>query len=58
MSLVCHHNSKIEKNDIFIFREGHSKGVGKIIDITDTSIIALPFVDLKNLEFVQVINNQ
>ena len=32
--------------------------VGKIIDITDTSIIALPFVDLKNLEFVQVINNK
>jgi cell shape-determining protein MreC len=47
--LVTSGNANIFPKDIL---------VGKIIDITDTSIIALPFVDLKNLEFVQVINNQ
>ena len=31
--------------------------VGKIINITEKEIIVLPFVDLKNLEFVQVISN-
>ena len=31
--------------------------VGKIIKISDGKIIALPFVDTKNLEFVQIIKN-
>ena len=30
--------------------------VGKIISISDEKLIALPFVDLKNLEFVQIIS--
>ena len=42
-------NANIFPNDIL---------VGKIIDINDKKIIALPFVDLRNLEFVQVINNK
>ena len=29
-----------------------------MINITDKKIIALPFADLKNIEFVQVINNK
>ena len=42
-------NANIFPNDIL---------VGKIIDINDENIIVLPFVDLRNLEFVQVINNK
>ena len=47
--LVTSGNANIFPKDIL---------VGKIIDITDKNIIALPFVDLRNLEFVQVINNK
>ena len=47
--LVTSGNTNIFPKDIL---------VGKIVDITDKKIIALPFVDLKNLEFVQVINNK
>ena len=31
--------------------------VGKIISVSDEKIIALPFVDIKNLEFVQIVKN-
>ena len=31
--------------------------VGKIIKITEEKIIALPFVDTKNLEFLQIVKN-
>ena len=31
--------------------------VGKVISVTDEKIIALPFVDLRNIEFVQIIKN-
>ena len=48
--LVTSGNANILPKDIL---------VGKIIGINnDKSIIALPFVDLSNLEFVQVINNK
>ena len=32
--------------------------VGKIIDISDKKIIALPYVNFQNLEIIQIINNQ
>ena len=31
--------------------------VGKVISVSDGKVIALPFIDTKNLEFVQIINN-
>ena len=47
--LVTSGNANIFPQDIL---------VGKIINITDKKIIALPFADLRNIEFVQVINNR
>ena len=35
----------------------HSILVGKIISVSDGKVIALPFVDTNNLEFIQIINN-
>ena len=31
--------------------------VGKIINVSNDKIIALPYVDIKNIEFVQIIKN-
>ena len=31
--------------------------VGKIISVDDEKIIALPFIDTKNLEFIQIVKN-
>ena len=47
--LVTSGNANIFPKDIL---------VGRIIEIAEQNIIALPFVDLRNLEFVQVVNNK
>ena len=31
--------------------------VGKVISVSDGKVIALPFLDVKNIEFVQIIKN-
>ena len=46
--LVTSGNANIYPKDIL---------VGKIVSVTDNSILALPFVNLQNIEFVQIIKN-
>ena len=47
-TLVTSGNANIFPRDIL---------VGRIVNISDGKFIALPFVDFKNLEFVQIIKN-
>ena len=47
--LVTSGNANVYPKDIL---------VGKIISIIDNNILALPFVNFQNIEFVQIIKNK